>query len=113
MTGPRYHLDQVGDWCLGIARRLPPTQSTVWVLALFLSHPRSHLFKDKVNYRLAAVAGNVLVRVFVNRDHLGGLVKVAYVDFEHNESQGNPCLHSPTSWPGKVCACTPHYRISS
>ena len=31
-----------------------------------------------------AIAGNVLVR-----DHLGCLVKVAYVDFERDESQGN------------------------
>ena len=42
-------------------------------------------YKDKVNYRSVAVAGDVLVR-----DHLGSLVKVAYVDFERDESQGNP-----------------------
>ena len=44
-------------------------------------------YKDKVNYRSVAVAGDVLVR-----DHLGSLVKVAYVDFERDESQGNPVL---------------------
>jgi acyl dehydratase len=42
-------------------------------------------YKDKVNYRSVAVAGDVLVR-----GHLGRLVKVAYVDFERDESQGNP-----------------------
>ena len=44
-------------------------------------------YRDKVNYRSVAVAGNVLVR-----DHLRSLVKVGYVDFEHNESQGNPIV---------------------
>jgi fatty acid synthase subunit alpha, fungi type len=44
-------------------------------------------YKDKVNYRSVAVAGDVLVR-----DHLGSLVKVAYVDFERDESQGNPVV---------------------
>lgn len=42
-------------------------------------------YKDKVNYRSVAVAGDVFVR-----GHLGRLVKVAYVDFERDESQGNP-----------------------
>jgi hypothetical protein len=44
-------------------------------------------YKNKVNYCLVAVAGDVLVR-----DHLGSLVKVAYVDFERDESQGNPVV---------------------
>jgi fatty acid synthase subunit alpha, fungi type len=34
-----------------------------------------------------AVTGDVLVR-----DHLGSLVKVAHVDFERDESQGNPVV---------------------
>ncbi len=42
-------------------------------------------YKDKVNYCSVAVAGDVFVR-----GHLGRLVKVAYVDFERDESQGNP-----------------------
>jgi hypothetical protein len=66
-------------------------------------------YKDKVSYRLAAVAGGVLVR-----DHLGSLVKVAYVDFERDGSQGNPhCRLSPTSWLSQVSSYTSHYRISS
>jgi fatty acid synthase subunit alpha len=44
-------------------------------------------YKDKVNYRSVAVAGDVFVR-----GHLGRLVKVAYVDFERDESQGNPVV---------------------
>ena len=40
-----------------------------------------------MSYRLAAVAGDVLVR-----DHLGSLVKVTYVDFERDGSQGNPVV---------------------
>ncbi len=44
-------------------------------------------YKDKVNYRSVAVAGDVLVR-----NHLGSLVRVAYVDFERDESQGNPVV---------------------
>jgi fatty acid synthase subunit beta len=40
-----------------------------------------------VNYHSVAVTGDVLVR-----DHLGSLVKVAYVDFECDESQGNPVV---------------------
>ena len=37
-----------------------------------------------MNYCSVTVAGNVLVR-----DYLGSLVKVAYVNFEHDKSQGN------------------------
>jgi fatty acid synthase subunit alpha len=44
-------------------------------------------YKDKVNYRSVAVAGDVFVR-----GHLGHIVKVAYVDFERDESQGNPVV---------------------
>jgi acyl dehydratase len=44
-------------------------------------------YKDKVNYRSVVVVGDVLVR-----GHLGRLVKVAYVDFERDESQGNPVV---------------------
>ena len=44
-------------------------------------------YKDKVNYRSVAVAGDVFVR-----GHLGRPVKVAYVDFERDESQGNPVM---------------------
>jgi len=44
-------------------------------------------YKDKVNYRSVAVAGDVFVR-----GHLGRLVKVAYVDFDRDESQGNPVV---------------------
>jgi len=44
-------------------------------------------YKDKVNYRSVAVAGDVFVR-----GHLGRLVKVAYVDFERDESHGNPVV---------------------
>ncbi|KAI9439787.1 fatty acid synthase [Lactarius indigo] len=44
-------------------------------------------YKDKVNYCSVAVAGDVFVR-----GHLGRLVKVAYVDFERDESQGNPVV---------------------
>jgi len=44
-------------------------------------------YKDKVNYRSVAVAGDVFVR-----GHLSHLVKVAYVDFERDESQGNPII---------------------
>jgi fatty acid synthase subunit alpha len=44
-------------------------------------------YKDRVNYRSVSVAGDVLAR-----DHLGRLVKVAYVDFERDESQGNPVV---------------------
>src|ERR1700679_2044595 len=44
-------------------------------------------YKDKAKYRSVTVAGDVLVR-----DYLGSLVKVAYVDFERNESQGNPVV---------------------
>jgi hypothetical protein len=44
-------------------------------------------YKDKVNYRSVAVAGDVFVH-----SHLGRLVKVAYVDFERDESQGNPVV---------------------
>ena len=43
------------------------------------------IYKDKVNYRSVTIAGDVLVR-----DHLGCRVKIAYVDFERDESQGNP-----------------------
>ncbi|KAI0264369.1 fatty acid synthase [Gloeopeniophorella convolvens] len=44
-------------------------------------------YKDKVNYRSVAVAGDVFVR-----GHLGRLVKVAYVDFERDDCQGNPVV---------------------
>ena len=44
-------------------------------------------YKDKVNNFSVAVAGNVLIR-----DHLGRLVKVAHIDFERDESQGNPIV---------------------
>jgi hypothetical protein len=44
-------------------------------------------YKDKVNYRSVAVAGDVFVR-----GHLGRLVKVAYVDFDRDESHGNPVV---------------------
>jgi fatty acid synthase subunit alpha, fungi type len=44
-------------------------------------------YKDKVNYRSVAVAGDVFVR-----GHLGRPVKVGYVDFERDESQGNPVM---------------------
>ena len=44
-------------------------------------------YRDKVNYCSVAVAGNVLVR-----DHLRNLVKVGYVDFKHDKSQGNPIV---------------------
>jgi hypothetical protein len=40
-----------------------------------------------VNYRSVTAAGDVLVR-----DHLRSLVKVAYVDFKCDESQGNPVV---------------------
>ena len=40
-----------------------------------------------MNYCSVAVTGDVLVC-----DHLGSLVKVVYVDFECNESQGNPIV---------------------
>ena len=51
-------------------------------------HLRSEvIYKDKVNYRLVAVAGDVLVC-----DHLSSLVKVAYVDFKRSKSQGNPIV---------------------
>ena len=44
-------------------------------------------YKDKVNYRSIAAASDVFVR-----DHLGRLVKVAYVDFERDESHSNPVV---------------------
>jgi fatty acid synthase subunit alpha, fungi type len=44
-------------------------------------------YKDKANYRSVTVAGDVLVC-----DYLGSLVKVAYVDFKRDESQGNPVV---------------------
>ena len=44
-------------------------------------------YKDKVNYRSVAVAGDVLVC-----DHLRSLIKVTYVDFERDESQRNPAV---------------------
>ena len=44
-------------------------------------------YKDKVNYRSVAVAGDVFVR-----GHLGRPVKVAFIDFERDECQGNPVM---------------------
>ncbi len=68
-------------------------------------------YKDKVNYRSVAVAVDVFVR-----GHLGCLVKVAYVDFERDESHGNPvvaylqCHGSAKSAPIPVAA---KYHITS
>ena len=58
--------------------------------ARLIFRPRSEVtYKEKVSHHSVAVAGDVLVR-----DHLGCLVKV-YVDFERNESQGNPVVDYP------------------
>ena len=60
-----------------------------------------------MNCRSVTVAGDVLVR-----DHLGRLVKVAYVDFERDESQGNPVVaYLQTTWLGKVSSHPPRYRM--
>ena len=64
----------------------------------------------KVNYHLVAVAGDVFVR-----DHLASLVKVAYVDFEHDGSQG--ILLSPISnviaRPSQLLPLTTEYHLTS
>jgi fatty acid synthase subunit alpha, fungi type len=67
--------------------------------------------KDKVNYWSVAVTGDVLVH-----NYLSSLVKVAYVDFEHYESQGNPVVtylqrhDSPGSTPIPL---TTEYHLTS
>lgn len=72
---------QSKDWFEWADETKPLTAGTRLIFRL-----RSEVtYKDKVNYRSVAVAGDVFVR-----GHLGRLVKVAYVDFERDESQGNP-----------------------
>ena len=43
------------------------------------------IYKDKVNYRSIAVAGDVFVH-----SHLDRLVRVTYVDFKRDENHTNP-----------------------
>jgi len=68
-------------------------------------------YKDKVNYHSVAITGDVFVC-----GHLGCLVRVAYVDFECNESHGNPvmaylqCHGSAKSAPIPVVA---EYHLTS
>ena len=50
---------------------------------IFPSSLGGHPHKDEMSYCSVAIAGDVLVR-----DHLNSLVKIVYVDFEHDESQG-------------------------
>ena len=54
---------------------------------LILCHSSEVAYKDKVNNRSIAVTSDVLIR-----DRLGRLVKVAYVDFERDETQRNPVV---------------------
>jgi len=44
-------------------------------------------FKDKTAYRNVSVSGDIFVR-----NHVKGLVKVGSVDFQQDDSQGNPVL---------------------
>ncbi len=71
------------DWFEWADETKPLTAGTRLIFRL-----RSEVtYKDKVNYLSVAVAGDVFLR-----GHLGRLVKVAYVDFERDESQGNPVV---------------------
>jgi len=74
------------EWADKSKPLLAGTRLIIFHLRLEVTH------KDEVSYCSVAVAGDVLVR-----DHLDSLVKVAYVDFEHDESQGGSrCGLSPT-----------------
>jgi hypothetical protein len=62
-------------------------------------------YKDKVNYCSVTIAGDVLVC-----DHLGNLVKVGYIDFECDESQGNPVVaYLQCHGLAKSAFYAPHY----
>ena len=86
---------------------MPTRANRLLLVARLIFRFRSEvIYKDKVNYRSVALAGDVLVR-----DHLGCLLKIAYVDFERDESQGNPVVAYLQRWPGKVSPQPPRYRI--
>jgi fatty acid synthase subunit alpha, fungi type len=64
-----------------------------------------------VNYHSVTVAGDVLAH-----GHLGSLVKVAYINFELDESQGNPIVAYPQrhgSTKSPPVPITIKYRLTS